>query len=394
MQVEESYLDNAATVKPHPEVVEAVMSVMRDGFGNASASHARGSRARDLLESCRSVVADALEVDPSCLYFTSGGTESNNLAIRGACLASARQSGEIVVSCIEHASVTKTVRGLKREGWPVRYVGLSHGAFDASRWERAASDATVLFSCMSVQNEVGMRLDAQRVVDVRDRCAPRALVHTDGVQAFGKVPFFPERIGVDLASISAHKIGGPQGIGALYVKQGTPMFTTAFGGGQERGLRSGTEPLALAAGFAAAVRVTFDRFEESYAKCADLKKRLVAGVLELCPDARINSPDDGSPYIVSFSVPGWSNSEALAYLSARGIYVSKASACETLHADVPKAEWRKKHPLSLQIVGVPKALLDSTFRVSFSAGSTDRDVDRLLRALSDFAAREAEDPKR
>ncbi len=381
MQYEEAYLDNAATMKPHPEAVEAVCAYMRDGFGNASASHARGARAREVLEASRQTVADALGVDPSCVYFTSGGTESNNLAIRGACLAIAQQRRGIAVSCIEHASVTKTVRGMKRDGWPVRYVGLTHGAFDAMRWEAVATDDIALFSCMSVQNEVGMRLDVQKIVEIRDRLAPCALVHTDGVQAFGKVPFAPAEIGVDLASISAHKIGGPQGIGALYVKQGTPMFTTAFGGGQERGLRSGTEPVALAAGFAAAARVTFSQIEETQLRCEQLKRQLVGGILELCPDARINSPEDGSPYIVSFSLPGWDNAQAISFLSERGVYVSKASACETLHADIPSSEWRKKHPLSLQMVGVPKELLDSTFRISFSSRTTQDDVSRCLAAL-------------
>ncbi len=388
MRSGEAYLDNAATAAPYPEVVEVVRAAMTDGFGNASSAHGRGRRAHALLERSREVLADALGVEPGEVYFTSGGTESNNLAIAGACRAVRAERDEIVASAVEHPSVTKTVRGLKREGWKVGYVGAKGGNLDMRVLRAKLNVRTALVSVMGVQNEVGFRLPVREVVCARDELAPKALVHTDAVQAFGKIRFFPRELGVDLASMSGHKIGGPQGIGALYVKEGTPMFTTAFGGGHERGLRSGTEAVPLIAGFAKAVEITLGRREEAEARAASLKRRLLAGVLAVRPDTVVNSRDDGSPYIVSFSVPGMSNDSALAFLDARGVYVSKSSACETLHPDVPDEDWRTKHPMSLQLVGVAKGMIESTLRLSFSQQSTEEDVDRFLEGFRAFFQKE------
>ena len=384
----EAYLDNAATVRPCPEAVEAVAAAMTDGFGNASAEHARGKRAKQLLEESRQTVAAALGVDPDELYFTSGGTESNNLAITGACRAARSERDGVVASAVEHPSVTKTVRGLKREGWRVDYVPAFRGELRLDKLEEALDDKTALITCMRVQNETGFILPVDQVVEARDRLAPSALVHSDGVQAFGKIDFKPRELGVDLASVSAHKIGGPQGIGALYVKRGTKMFTTAFGGGQERGLRSGTEALPLIAGFAAAVRVAFPRREQAEQNAAELKRRLLEGVAQTCPNVRVNSRDDGSPFVVSFSVPGMDNDAALRYLSDRGVYVSKASACETLHPDVPAEVLSAKHPMSLRLCGVPTRLVPSTLRISFSQTSTQEDVDQFLAVFREYLQEE------
>ena len=384
----EAYLDNAATAKPYPEVVEVVRAAMADGFGNASAAHARGCRAHELLERSRRTLADALRVAPAEVYFTSGGTESNNLAIVGACRAVRAERDEVVASAVEHPSVTKTVRGLKREGWKVGYVGAKGGNLDMRALRAKLNARTALVSVMSVQNEVGFKLPVREVVRARDELAPAALVHTDAVQAFGKVRFFPRELGADLASMSGHKIGGPQGIGALYVKEGTRMFTTAFGGGHERGLRSGTEAVPLIAGFAKAVEITLGRREEAGSRVSALKRLLLDGVLAVRPDVVVNSRDDGSPYIVSFSVPGMSNDDMLAFLDERKVYVSKSSACETLHPDVPDEDWRTKHPMSLQLAGVPKDMIESTLRVSFSQQSTEEDVGRFLEGFRAFFKRE------
>lgn len=389
MAFREAYLDNAATARPYPEVVARVAEVMGQGFGNASAEHARGHRAHALLEESRSVIARALGVDPSEVFFTSGGTESNNLAIRGAAEAARVAHPDrdgIVASAVEHPSVTKTVRGLKRSGWRVAYVGAANGDFRMPVLRHALDARTALITCMRVQNEMGYLMPVEGVVAARDELAPQALVHTDCVQAFGKVPVRPRELGVDLASLSGHKIGGPQGIGALYVKAGTPMFTTAFGGGQERGLRSGTEALPLIAGFAEAVRITCGRIDEELSRIGALKREVVDGVRALWPEVRMNSRDDGSPYIVCFSVPGLDNTACLDFLSERGVYVSKSSACETLHPNVPEEDWRTKHPMSLHLCGVPKDLTESTLRVSFSQQSVEEDVRQLLDALRDFKA--------
>lgn len=388
----EAYLDNAATARPYPEAVEAVCAAMGEGFGNASAQHARGRRARALVEESRAVLAEALGVDAGEVFFTSGGTESNNLAIAGAARAArAAHPGRdgIVASAVEHPSVTKSVRGLRREGWRVKHVPAAGGVLAMDTLRGALDGRTALVTCMRVQNEMGFVLPVDEVVAARDAGAPQALVHTDGVQAFGKVDFRPRALGVDLASVSSHKIGGPQGIGALYVRRGTPMFTTAFGGGQERGLRSGTEAVPLIAGFAAAVRVTMARRAQEEERLRGLWRQVRDGVCALAPEVRVNSREDGSPYILSVSVPGMDNTAALRFLSERGVYVSKASACETLHPNVPAEDWRTKHPMSLQQCGVPKALTESTLRISFSQQTTDADARALLEALRAFFAQEA-----
>lgn len=391
MASSEAYLDNAATSRPYPEVVETVCDVMTRFYGNASARYSRGAHARSIVEKSRETLAGLLGVSPCEVYFTSGGTESNNLAIVGSCKAVRAERDGVIASAIEHPSVTKTVRGLKREGWRVSYVGAKGGNLDMRTLRARLDEHTALVSVMSVQNEVGFRLPVREVVRLRDEVAPAALVHTDAVQAFGKIGFKPRELGVDLASMSGHKIGGPQGIGALYVKEGTRMFTTAFGGGHERGLRSGTEAVALIAGFAKAAEITLGRRAEAEVRVSRLKSRLLAGVLAVRPDTMVNSRDDGSPYIVSVSVPGMSNDEMLAFLDARGVFVSKASACETLHPDVPDEDWRTKHPMSLQLVGVPKDMIESTLRISFSGQSTEADVDAFLEGFRAFFAQEQPD---
>ncbi len=380
----DAYLDNAATSRPYPEVIQTVCDAMKRDYGNPSSLHAPGRRAKEQLEHSRQVIADALGVDPDEVYFTSGGTESNNLALVGACRAVENERRGIVASALEHPSVTKTVRGLKREGWKVGYVDAFDGDYDLPLLRQLLDEDTAIVTTMRVQNEVGFILPVQDVVAARNELAPKALVHSDAVQAFGKIEFLPRKLGIDLSSFSAHKIGGPRGIGALYVKRGTKMFTTAFGGGQERGLRSGTEALPLIMGFAKAVEITMAHRQEAQENAERLKQRLIGGITQMKPDVRINSRSDGSPYVVSLSLPGVDNRAALDFLSDRGVFVSQASACDTLHPDVPPEDWITKHPLSLHLAGVPKKLVGSTFRVSFSAVSTADEVDRFLRGMQAF----------
>ena len=383
----EVYLDNAATTKPRPEVVEVMMRELAEDYGNASSTHALGKRAKQVLEESRAVVAAALGADPSEIFFTSGGTESNNLAVRGSVLARGVGSGRIITSALEHPSVTRSVRGLRREGdCRASYVEAVHGNFDLEACARFLHEPTTLVTVMAVQNELGYRMPIPRIVELRNRYAPGALVHTDAVQAFGKIAVPVHEWGVDLASLSAHKIGGPKGIGALFVKRGTKMFTNAFGGGQEKGLRSGTEPVYLAAGFAEAVRSTFaDRAAEE-ARIRGLWNRMCTRITAEIPDAIVNSREDGSPYLFNFSVPGMRNTSALRYLSDHGIYVSKASACEANINTVPTGTWRHKHALSLVAAGIPEVMGKRTLRVSFGYASVDEDVDAFVDALKRYLA--------
>ena len=382
----EAYLDNASTTKPRPEVIRVMQKVLEENFGNASALHSLGRRAHTILEESREVIAQALGVEPDEIYFTSGGTESNNLAGRGACRARGKQAGQIITSALEHPSVTRSVRGLKREGWPVSYVEAVEGNFDLAACERFFQEDTILATVMTVQNELGYIMPIKEVCDLRDKYAPQALVHTDAVQALGKVSLPLREWGVDMASFSAHKIGGPKGIGALYVKRGTHLFTTAFGGGQERGLRSGTEAVFLIAGFAEAMKQTYATFDVDRRATRSLWNYLVKRLRSEIPSVIINSREDGSPYICNITVPGMNNQKALDYLSDNGIYISKAAACESNHTTVAPGTWRPKHPLSLQAAGIPLSLGRNTLRISFGYDTTQDAVDRFVDVLVAYLA--------
>lgn len=380
------YLDNAATTKPRPEVAAAMVEAFEADYGNASALHKLGQRAKVILEKSRATVADALGVEPDEIFFTSGGTESNNLAIRGVCYARAQSKGQVITSALEHPSVTRSVRGLKREGWDVAYVEAVDGAFDLDALRGYLVNKTTLITVMTVQNELGYRFPIEDVVRLRNELAPGALVHSDAVQAFGKIPVRPGEWGVDLMTLSGHKIGGSKGIGALYVRRGTPMFTTAFGGGQERGLRSGTEPVFLIAGFAEAARLAAASLDSEQQRIRRLWNHLDQRLRAEVPGAIVNSREDGSPYIFNFAIPGMKNQEALEYLSDHGVYVSKAAACESNHTTVPAGTWREKHPLSLQAAGIPLNIGKNTLRVSFGYASQESDVNRFVDCLKEYLA--------
>lgn len=383
----EVYLDNAATTKPRPEVAEVMVRMLSGVYANASSLHAPGKAAKTVLEQSRETVANALGVDTDEIYFTSGGTEANNLVTRGVCRARGKEAGQIITSTLEHPSVTRSIRSLKREGWPVTYIDAIDGQFDMAALKQAIKQKTSLVSIMTVQNELGYIMPIPKIAALRDEYAPNAVLHTDAVQALGKVPLQLRDWGVDAASFSAHKIGGPKGIGALYVKRGTHLFTTALGGGQERGLRSGTEAVFLIAGFAEALKQTFQHLEQDATRTRDLWNYLVERIRACVPSVVINSLEDGSPYICNMTFPKVNNQKLLDYLSGEGIYVSKAAACETNHDSVPAGTWRPKHPLSLQAAGIPLSLGRNTLRISFGYDSTREDVDRFVAAVAAYVAK-------
>ncbi|MDR0500507.1 MAG: cysteine desulfurase [Coriobacteriales bacterium] len=384
--VKDIYLDNAATTMPYPEVVDVIRTILSDNWGNPSSLHQKGASAKNILQTSRATIAHALGVAPSEIYFTSGGTEANNLAIAGSCYARAHKRGNIITSTLEHASVTKAIRNLKRGGWNVNYINARQGNLDTDALTDCLNPTTTLISIMAVQNEIGYCFNLDEINRFREKYAPQALLHTDAVQLFGKLPFKPKELGVDLASLCAHKIGGPKGIGALYIKEGTKMFTTSFGGGQERGFRSGTEAPFLAAGFAKAVELCFSKQQQTIKHVAALKFRLEDGLRQIYEKAIINSRPDGSPYISSFTLPGVNGKDALAFLNEHHVFASAASACESNHKTVPLGTWRPKHPLSLQLAGISKRNLESTFRISYFSHNTAEQIDYLLELIKQYIA--------
>lgn len=356
-------------------------------MGNPSSAHAVGMRAKEVLEESRATITGALGVEPGEVYFTSGATESNNLAVRGVCSARRDNPAKIITSTLEHASVTRSVRGMRREiNWPVTYIDAIDGKLDLGKLRDALTESpTSLITIMNVQNEVGYIFPSAEIGRMRDELAPDALYHVDATQAFGKLSPKPREWHAELASVASHKIGGPRGIGILYVQRGLPMHTTAFGGNQERGLRSGTEPVFLAVGMAEAVRITAAHMETDMEYAASLRERAIEGLKREIPDAVVHAPEGGSPYILSVSVPGLPNAVSVKYLSGRRVCVSRAAACEENHTTVAPGTWRPKHSLALQAAGIPLREGKETLRASFFHRNTPEDVDRFVAVLAQCA---------
>ena len=283
----ERYLDNCSTTKPYPEVTKKIVQMLTEVYGNPSSLHRLGKESRMELDVARKIIAESLGAESDEVYFTSGGTESANLAIKGACLANSKHGNRIVTTAAEHPAVTKTIRDLKKQGWDVSYIAAPNGELDLEEMEHAIDDKTVLVSAMLVNNETGCVFPVSKIKEIIQRKQSPALLHCDAVQAFGKLNFTAASIGADLISVSAHKIHGPKGAGALYVKKGTNMFTTILGGGQERGLRSGTENTPAIAAFGDAVRITFANMEKDIAQIKELRDYCIDAIREQIPTAEI-----------------------------------------------------------------------------------------------------------
>lgn len=379
------YLDNAATTQPYDSVLDVVDRAMRECWGNPSSRHFMGVRAKEHMEEARATVAAAIGAKPGEIYFTSGATESNNIAIEGIGRMHMREAGPgcAITSELEHAAVTKPMRSLRRDGWDVRYIPARHGAFDLEGLEATLRDVPRidLMSIMAVQNEFGFIFPTSEIGKLRRELQPQATFHVDAVQAFGKIPVDVKSWDCDLLTFCSHKIGGPKGIGALYVREGTQLFTTALGGGQEGGLRSGTQAVPLILGFAEAVRIVTDGREKAFRHAEKLRERVLGAILAARPDAIVNSREDGSPFIVNVTIPGTRNKSVMQELSDQGICISGASACSSNHATVEPGTWRDKHPLSVQYAGVEKKHTESTYRISFRDTTTNEDVNAFLAAF-------------
>ena len=353
------YLDSAATTKPCAETVEAVAAAMRDSFGNASSLHGMGIRSEKIIASAKKTLLSKLgEGD---IIFTSGATESSNTAIRGALETYRRAGNRIVTTAIEHPSVANVMTSLEERGFEVvRLAPKDHPDFVQALAD-AVDEHTVLISCMAVNNETGYAVDVKRLYRLVKKKNPRTIVHIDAVQGFLKVP-----LDGDLISISGHKIHASKGIGALYIKKGVRIAPLLLGGGQQKNLRSGTEPVELIAGLDAAVHA-YHGTEEHFSA---LKKRLLEGLSGL-EGITINSGDDCLPNIVNFSVDGVRSEIMLHSLEEREIYVSSGSACS-----------RGKTSGVLAAFGVADKLADSAVRVSMCADTTEADIDALVDGIS------------
>ncbi len=370
--LKEIYLDNSATTKVYTEAAETAFKVMTEIYGNPSSLHMKGVEAEKVLEEARTLVAGAIGANPEGLYFTSGGTEANNLAVIGGALAKKRRGNKVVVSAYEHDSVIKSAKQLETMGFSVTWLAPDeNGIITPLSVFEAVDEKTVLVSVMLVNNEIGAINPIKEICAAAKRKNPEVLFHTDAVQGFCKVPFKAEKAGVDLVTVTAHKIGGPKGTGALWIKKGARVLPNHFGGEQEKQLRPGTQAMPLIAAFGKAVEVETASMSTRKEKMSMLEKYLKESIKDI-DGIVLNSKDDAIPNIVNISAVGIRSEIMLHFLENRGIYVSSGSAC---------ALGAKSHVLAA--MGYDSARIDSAIRISFGRETEKEDIDELVAALSD-----------
>ena len=369
------YLDNSATTKPEKAVADAVYEALTDGFGNASSFHKIGLNANLQVRKARDILAKALSCQSEELVFTSGGTEANNLAVFGAVEANKRRGKRIVTTAIEHESVLQSVDELEKQGFEVvRLMPDKFGRIDEQQIFDAVNADTILVTMMYVNNEVGSILPVKSIKKAVKRANAPALIHIDCVQAFGKLEVKPTKHGADLLTVTAHKIHGPKGIGALYIRKGVRILPRTFGGEQERKIRPGTESVPLIAGFGKAVELIPDLKKQNQA-IKELNAYAKEQLLKI-DGVGINSGDDASDYIINVFIPSFMTSQTIVqHLSSEyGICVSNGSAC---------AKGKKSHVLTAMRLN--DSVIDKSIRVSFSRDNTRDDVDAFVKAVAETA---------
>ena len=372
--MEEIYLDNSATTRVCEKSAEKVLELMTQCYGNPSSLHKKGLEAQREVAHARQAVAVSLGAQPREIIFTSGGTEANNLAVLGGAAAGRRRGKRIVTTAIEHPSVLEPMRQLEKEGFEVVFLTPdADGRVPEEAVLKAVTGDTILISVMAVNNELGSIQPIEVLKKAVKRAGAPALVHVDGVQAYGKLPLRPEKLGIDLLTVSGHKIHGPKGVGALYVSKNARILPRTFGGGQERELRPGTEAAPLIAGLGAAVEELPD-WRQAYSRMEKLRDYTLQKLSGL-EGVEVNSPVEGLPYLLNFSALGIRSETMLHFLSQRGIYVSSGSAC---------AKGKQSHVL--KAAGLPDSRISSAIRVSFSRENTERDADALAEGVREGLA--------
>ena len=369
------YLDNAATTQTRPEAAQAAVTAMTEEWGNPSSRYAFGQEASGRLKEHRAQVAAGLGCRPEEVYFLSCGTEGDNWAIAAAVEKNRRKGKHIITTAIEHAAVLEPIRELERQGYEVTWLQPDQqGIITAEQVEAALRPDTILVAMMLVNNELGTVLPvAETARAIRAARCP-ALLHCDAVQGFLKVPFTPEGLGVDTLAVSGHKVHAPKGIGALYIRRGLRLSPLIRGGGQEEGLRSGTEPTAQTAAFAAAVEAGRASLERDLAHMRELKDYAARTLREQVPGLELIGAGT-APHILPVTLPGYKSEVVLRFLSDRGIYVSSGSAC---HKGKPSHVYAA--------LKLPKPQLDGILRISFSYDTAREDVDAMVQGLKEAQA--------
>ncbi|MBO4652669.1 MAG: cysteine desulfurase [Lachnospiraceae bacterium] len=384
--MQEIYLDNAATTRVLPSTAAYVADIMCNSYGNPSSLHHKGFEAEQLIKTATRNIADSLKVAEDTIVFTSGGTESNNMALLCGAEARKRRGNHIITTRIEHASVYQPILRLEELGYRVTFLPVdNNGIVHPNTLREALTDDTILVSIMAVNNEIGAVEPISELADIVHKHNPDTLFHTDAIQAYGKIPIFPKRMGIDLMSVSGHKLHAPKGTGFLYVREKLALHPLIYGGGQQKDRRSGTENVPGIAGLGFAVKEWFAHADEYRSRMYSLKERFVSAMSEVS-GATVNgvfSEETGSlheniwktaPHIVSVSFQGVRSEVLLHTLEEKGIYVSSGSACSSNHPAISG---------TLKAIGVKENLLDSTLRFSFSEETTEEEIEATAGVLKE-----------
>lgn len=364
----EAYLDNSATTRCSDRAFALMQKVLLEDYGNPSSLHMKGVEAERYVKAAREKIAKTLKVTEKEIIFTSGGTESNNLAILGTAFANRRAGNRIITTAVEHASVANPMKFLEEEGFEVIYLPVDeNGVISLKDLEEALSEQTILVSLMHVNNEIGAVEPVEEAAALVHEKCPKALVHVDAIQSYGKFRIYPKKSGIDLLSVSGHKIHGPKGSGFLYVKEKTKIKPIIYGGGQQNGMRSGTENVPGIAGLGEAAAEIYEDFKDKQDRLYALKERFIQAVTTI-PGVSVNGKTgrDSAPHIVSVSVEGVRAEVLLHSLEDKQIYVSSGSACSSNKPAVSR---------TLKGIGLKQNLLDSTVRFSFSVHTTEEEID-------------------
>lgn len=367
----EVYLDNAATTRVCTEAADIAYKVMTECYGNPSSTHTKGREAKTYLDAARAQIAKALGCAVTEVYFTSCGSESDVWAITKGAESMSRRGKHIISSAVEHDAVRKTLADLESRGYEVTYLKPEQdGSISVQAVKNALRSDTVLVTLMMVNNETGGVTDIAGIAKMLKAEGSKALLHTDAVQGFMKLPFSAKKLGADMISISGHKIHAPKGIGALYIKTGVKIKPLIHGGAQESGLRAGTEAMPQIAAFGKAAEIAFAGMKENCEKIAKLRESAASAICAEMPEAVIIG--GGAPHILSVSLPGWRSEVLMNFLEAKGIFVSRSSACK---------KGGRSHVL--EAMGLSAPIIDGAIRISFSRMNTQSDVDALVSALKE-----------
>lgn len=380
----EAYFDNAATTRVAPEVQDIVKKVMDLDYGNPSSRHRKGAEAEKYIKEAQDIIAGTLKAEPKEIIFTSGGTESNNMALIGAAFANRRRGNHIISTRIEHASVYNPLLFLEEQGFRITFLNVDRqGHVDPEELKQAICPETILVSVMMVNNEIGAIEPIEEIGKIIKKANPDIVFHVDAIQAYGKLKISVKRCKIDLLSVSGHKIHGPKGTGFLYVRDKVKLRPIIYGGGQQRDFRSGTENVPGIAGLGMAAKLIYTNHAEKIEKIRQVKDTFLTGVRKL--EGVVDNSGE-APHIASVSFRGIERSEVLLHaLEAKGVYCSSGSACSSNHPAISG---------TLKAIGVEDELLNATLRFSFSVYSSVEEAEYAVQVLAEELPKRREFVKR